>query len=79
MAETSVAQTLIKRSMKIAGHRTSLALELQFWAELEKLAKLRGVSLPKLMAEIDNNRALKSPKASLASSARVFALLNRVG
>lgn len=77
MAEPLLAGTLLKRSMRIAGHRTSIALEHQFWTELEKVAQLRGLSLPKLLAEIDSDRALNSPKASLASRVRVFALLNR--
>ena len=68
---------LLKRSLTIKGHRTSIALEQQFWDELERLAKLRGRSLPMLIAEIDQRRAAESPDASLASSLRVFALLNR--
>ena len=44
---------LLKRSMRIAGHRTSIALESEFWDALESLAKSRELSLPKLLAEID--------------------------
>lgn len=65
---------LLKRSLTIKGHRTSIALEQQFWDELEKLARLRGKSLPALIADIDQRRAVEAPDASLASSIRVFAL-----
>lgn len=68
---------LLKRSLTIKGHRTSIALEQEFWEELERLARLRGQSIPTLIAEIDQRRMLDAPDASLASSIRVFALLNR--
>ena len=69
---------LQKRSMRIAGHRTSLALELEFWAELEKVAQARAKSLPALIATIDEARAKDAPEASLASAVRVFVLGNKV-
>lgn len=68
---------LLKRSLTIKGHRTSIALEVEFWAELERLARLRGKTMPGLIADIDQRRAIEAPEASLASSLRVFALLNR--
>jgi predicted DNA-binding ribbon-helix-helix protein len=69
---------LQKRSMRIAGHRTSLALEPQFWAALERIARERSASLPVLIATIDERRARDAPEASLASAVRVFVLENRV-
>lgn len=72
------AGTLQKRSMRIAGHRTSLALEQEFWAGLEKIARSRNLSLPMLIASIDSERAQRSPDASLASAVRVFVLENRL-
>ena len=69
---------LQKRSMRIAGHRTSLALEPQFWAALDKIARDRGASLPSLIAGIDERRAKDAPEASLASAVRVFVLENRL-
>ncbi len=59
-----------KRSLSIAGHRTSLALEPEFWAALETLAIDRGTTLPALVAEIDEARA--SP--NLSSAIRVAIL-----
>lgn len=64
--------------MRIAGHRTSLALEAEFWAGLEKMARARGQSLPVLIAGIDERRAKLAPDASLASAVRVYVLENRV-
>jgi predicted DNA-binding ribbon-helix-helix protein len=64
--------------MRIAGHRTSLALEQEFWAGLEKIARARGQSLPVLIAGIDERRAKATPDASLASAVRVYVLENRV-
>lgn len=80
---TNVNQTnnkgaLQKRSMRIAGHRTSLALEQEFWAALERIARERSMSLPVLIASIDERRAKTTPEASLASAVRVFVLENRV-
>ncbi len=66
--------TLKKRSMRIAGHRTSLALEPEFWSALERIARLRARTLPVLIAEIDKGRQENSPEASLASAVRVFVL-----
>jgi predicted DNA-binding ribbon-helix-helix protein len=69
---------LQKRSMRIAGHRTSLALEAEFWSALEKIARARSSSLPVLIAAIDDTRSKAAPDASLASAVRVFVLENRV-
>lgn len=60
-----------KRSMTIAGHRTSVALEPEFWAAIEALATRRGLSLAALVAEIDGARA---PDRNLASALRVAVL-----
>ncbi len=81
--DTSVMMTksgggLQKRSMRIAGHRTSLALEQEFWQALERIARARSVTLPVLIAQIDERRGKTAPEASLASAVRVFVLENRV-
>ena len=65
---------LQKRSMRIAGHRTSLALEAEFWAALERIARDRSQTLPVLIASIDERRGKNTPEASLASAVRVFVL-----
>jgi predicted DNA-binding ribbon-helix-helix protein len=63
-----------KRSISIKGHRTSILLEPEFWATLEAAAHKRGVSLPTLIADIDQARLKSSPAPGLASALRVFAL-----
>lgn len=62
--------TLRKRSVSLAGHGTSLALEPEFWAALEEAAGREGVSLAALIARIDAGRGARP----LASACRVFAL-----
>jgi len=61
---------MLKRSMTIAGHRTSIALEPEFWAALEALAGRRGLSVANLIAAIDRER--ETP--NLSSALRVAIL-----
>ncbi|MGI9170315.1 MAG: ribbon-helix-helix domain-containing protein [Caulobacteraceae bacterium] len=61
---------LRKRSVSLAGHATSLALEPAFWAVLEALAEARAVSLARLIAGIDAERGARP----LASACRLEAL-----
>lgn len=63
---------LAKRSFSLAGHRTSIALEPDFWAALEDAARERGIGLSALVVELDAARA--DGAAPLASTLRVFAL-----
>lgn len=62
---------LTKRSFSLAGHRTSVALEPEFWEALARLAEARGRTLSRLVAEID---AAREPARTLASALRVAAL-----
>lgn len=78
MTTLTTSGALQKRSMRIAGHRTSLALEQEFWSGLERIARARSQSLPVLIASIDENRAKDTPEASLASAVRVFVLENKL-
>ena len=61
---------MLKRSLTIAGHRTSIALEPEFWEGLEALASRRGVRLTALIEEIDATR--ETP--NLSSALRVAVL-----
>jgi predicted DNA-binding ribbon-helix-helix protein len=61
--------TLSKHSVVIAGHRTSVSLEPEFWEALKKMASARGQSLNALVAEIDRERA-----GNLSSALRLAAL-----
>ena len=60
---------LIKRSVTINKHRTSLSLESEFWEAIEIISKIKNCSIESLITNIDLNR-----KTSLASSTRVFLL-----
>lgn len=60
----------VKRSVTIAGHETSIALEPIFWSALEKAASERGLPLNALIAAIDAERLEHSPPANLASAIR---------
>ena len=61
---------VIKRSITIAGHRTSVSLEAPFWDALRDLAARRGVSVQALVGEIDAGRGAQN----LSSAIRVFVL-----
>ena len=62
---------LVKRSFTLSGHRTSVALEAEFWAALAEAASAQGQSLSELVAALD---AARDPARGLASMLRVFAL-----
>ena len=62
---------LVKRSFSLSGHRTSVALEDEFWAALSQIAAEHGRSLSRLVAEVDASRDTARP---LASALRVVAL-----
>ena len=61
---------LIKRSITLSGHRTSLALEAEFWQALQTIAAQKGLSLPALVATIDRQRQ----NNNLSSAIRVYVL-----
>ncbi len=61
---------LAKRSVTIAGHRTSLSLEPEFWQALKDLARRDGCSLAALIAMIDEARGTRN----LSSAVRVHVL-----
>lgn len=63
---------LVKRSFTLAGHRTSVALEQEFWQALATIAAERQLSIAALVAEVD---ATRPPARPLASALRVHALL----
>ena len=63
----SVSQAIKKRSVEIAGHRTSLTLEAAFWRALKRLATRDGVSINKLIERIDRDR-----HGNLSSAVRVY-------
>lgn len=60
---------LVKRSVRIAGHATSVSLETAFWQGLRALAASRGVSVNALLTTIDAGRS-----GNLSSAIRLFVL-----
>lgn len=60
----------VKRSVTIAGHETSIALEPIFWAALERAAAQEQLPLNALVARLDAERLRHSPPANLASAIR---------
>jgi predicted DNA-binding ribbon-helix-helix protein len=60
----------LKRSLTIAGHRTSLSLEAAFWDALNAAAKSENKSLATLVGEIDSTRGSRN----LSSAVRVWIL-----
>jgi predicted DNA-binding ribbon-helix-helix protein len=64
---------LIKRSVVVAGHRTSVSLEDAFWVALKHSAGRRNLSINGLIAEIDRGRT-----GNLSSALRVFILMERM-
>ncbi len=67
-----------KHSVLIAGHRTSLSIEEAFWDQLKAIAARRGISMNKLIAEIDRTRGGAKP-SNLSSAIRVFILEHLTG
>jgi predicted DNA-binding ribbon-helix-helix protein len=59
-----------KRSLTIAGHRTSISLEEPFWRALKEIAAADGVSLAALVAAIDGRRK----GVGLSSALRIHVL-----
>jgi predicted DNA-binding ribbon-helix-helix protein len=61
---------VIKRSIVIAGHKTSVSLEDGFWKGLKEIAGARDVTLSDLVATIDSDRR----HGNLSSAIRLFVL-----
>ncbi len=67
--EDATGARILKRSVRVAGHPTSVSLEEAFWTALKDIAAQRGVSLNQLITEIDRERG-----GNLSSAIRVFVL-----
>lgn len=53
---TARTEAMAKRSITIAGHRTSVSIEAPFWQALGEMAAAKGMSLTTVIAEIDRGR-----------------------
>jgi len=70
LASTPLGRGPRKRSLTIAGHRTSISLEDSFWLALKEVARGQGRSVPEIVAEIDSRRG----RTGLSSAVRAFVL-----
>ena len=70
-----MAQARNKRSLSIAGHRTSVSLENEFWDALADVARADGKSVAALVGEIDKRRSGKTgAQSGLSAAIRVYVL-----
>jgi predicted DNA-binding ribbon-helix-helix protein len=63
-------QSVVKRSIVIAGHKTSVSLEDAFWKGLRQIAAIKEMTLSELAALIDKDRQ----QGNLSSHIRLFVL-----
>ena len=61
---------VVKRSIIIDGHKTSVSLEDAFWSELKEIAHRRRASVSELVTQIDHTRQ----QANLSSAIRLYVL-----
>ena len=69
---TSIYHPPVKRSIEIAGHKTSISLEPLFWDLLRQVAAREGVPINALVARIDAERLEADSPPGLASAIRVW-------
>ena len=62
----------VKRSVEIAGHKTSISLEPLFWDWLRREAGREGMPLNALIARIDAERIASSTPSGLAGAIRLW-------
>lgn len=67
----------VKRSLAIAGHKTSISLEPLFWDMLRAAAAAEGLAIAALVARIDAERIKSSTPPGLASAIRVWVVANQ--
>lgn len=67
--------SVVKHSIVIAGHKTSVSLEDCFWRGLKEIARDRDLSLSDLVSSVETERA----GANLSSAIRVFVFRHFVG
>ena len=61
---------VIKRSVVLNGHKTSICLEDAFWSTLKEIAQAQGATVSQTVTEIDKSRR----GGSLSSAIRLFVL-----
>ena len=66
----------VKRSVEIAGHKTSISLEPLFWDMLREAAEQADVPINALVARIDAERIAADPAPGLAGAIRLWLVAN---
>jgi predicted DNA-binding ribbon-helix-helix protein len=61
---------VVKRSIVVAGHKTSVSLEEAFWSGMKEISAARDMTLSELVGEIDGGRQ----QGNLSSAIRLFVL-----
>jgi len=69
-----MSDEIVKHSVNISGHRTSVSIEREFWDLFVEAASNRGLSLNQLITQIDANRS-----GNLSSAIRLFVLRDLTG
>ena len=64
---------VLKRSVVIDGHKTSISLEETFWGDLKDIAHSQQATLSKLVSQIDQTRQ-QSEQSNLSSAIRLYVL-----
>jgi predicted DNA-binding ribbon-helix-helix protein len=70
MEGASMKSVVVKRSIVVAGHKTSVSLEDAFWHGLKEIVRGRRMTLSEVLADIDNQRH----RGNLSSTIRLFVL-----
>jgi predicted DNA-binding ribbon-helix-helix protein len=68
--EDAMKSRIIKRSVIVSGHKTSISLEEDFWSGLKEIAQANGASVAQTVTEIDTTRQ----HGNLSSAIRLFVL-----
>lgn len=66
---------IIKKSINLSGHFTSVSLEPEFWVALKNIAQEKGLSVRALVQKIDHDRLKSDSIYNLSSSIRVYILM----
>ena len=67
----------VKRSVEIAGHKTSISLEPLFWDMLRDAAAREGVPVSTLVGRIDEERIASPTPCGLAGAVRLWLMADR--
>lgn len=66
--------SLIKRSLSIYGHATSLAMEAEYWSVVDYIAARDALSLASLIKQLDDQRIVQKFSRGLAAYIRIWAV-----